>query len=190
MLCWRCNAQTKDISRTDCFALAVTAYGWRNSIRHEEASPPGEVRVGGNGRGHGDRLSVALASPSAPPRPARPVFLIRFFEGFFDGRIELRRDRSQDVGRAVSLVPSKGNFPLSNYPQRTLDGPPLGVFAHVLCRFVFSQVVPVPRFGQACRVLYGTNTLRCRKCRVLKYQSHTKRRPSACSIVRTRSGGG
>src|SRR5262249_30253706 len=28
-----------------------------------------------------------------------------------------------------------------------------------------------PGCGQACRVLYGTNTLRCRKCRVLKYQS-------------------
>jgi hypothetical protein len=45
MLCWRCNAQTKDISRTDCSVFAVTAHGWRNSIRHEEALPSDEVRA-------------------------------------------------------------------------------------------------------------------------------------------------
>jgi hypothetical protein len=32
-----------------------------------------------------------------------------------------------------------------------------------------------PGCGQACRVLYGVNSLRCRKCRGLKYQSQYER---------------
>ena len=34
-----------------------------------------------------------------------------------------------------------------------------------------------PACGAGCRVLYGTNTLRCRKCRALKYESQYEMRP-------------
>ena len=45
-----------------------------------------------------------------------------------------------------------------------------------------------PGCRRGCRVLYGTNSLLCRKCRGLVRSLNIKHQPSACSIGPTRSG--